>query len=190
MKRLALSLLVSLVGLVVAAPALARTCEDVTMPDQVTVDGTRLVLNGMGVREATALQVNVYVAGLYVEHRSRDGNAILQADERRRLVLHFVRDVDRSDIVEAFTEGFGHSGQAGAMRAQIRQLSGWMADMHEGERMTFTYVPATGLQVQVGRRTRGTIPGADFARAFFGIWLGTHPPNAGLKTGLLGGACG
>jgi hypothetical protein len=35
-----------------------------------------------------------------------------------------------------------------------------------------------------------TIEGADFARALFLIWLGKHPPNAGLKKGLLGGECG
>ena len=28
--------------------------------------------------------------------------------------------------------------------------------------------------------------GADFAEAFFLIWLGSDPPNAGLKRGLLG----
>jgi len=38
-------------------------------------------------------------------------------------------------------------------------------------------------------RGKLTIKGDDFARAFLSIWLGTHPPNAGLKTGLLGGAC-
>lgn len=190
MKRFVVPVLLSILGLVVAAPALARECEDVTLPDRVTVDGTPLVLNGMGVREATALSINVYVAGLYVETRSRDGNAIAASDTRRRLVLRFVRDVSRSDIVAAFTEGFGHSPNAGSLGADIRRLNGWMADMREGDTMTFTYVPATGLTVQVGRRTRGTIAGAAFAQAFFSIWLGAHPPNAGLRTGLLGGQCG
>lgn len=190
MKRLIVTVVLSLLGLTVAAPALARQCEDVTLPDSVQVDGTRLVLNGMGVREATALQVNVYVAGLYVERRSRDGGAISSGDTRRRLVLHFVRDVEASQIREAFTEGFQHSGQAGPLAAQIRQLNGWMANMREGEEMTFTYVPSTGLEVKVGRRVRGTIAGAAFAQAFFSIWLGSHPPNPGLRTGLLGGECG
>jgi hypothetical protein len=34
------------------------------------------------------------------------------------------------------------------------------------------------------------IKGDDFATAFLSIWLGPHPPNADLKSGLLGGACG
>ena len=35
---------------------------------------------------------------------------------------------------------------------------------------------------------KGPIPGEDFARALFGIWLGPKPPNPDLKSGLLGGA--
>lgn len=190
MRRL-LSVIVVLSSLLVlAVPAYARTCEDVTMPGSVTVGGVRLVLNGMGVREATALQVNVYVAGLYVQARSRDGSAILASDTPKRLVLHFVRDVDRADIVEAYNESWQHLHAPASMRADFQRLLGWMTAMHEGDVMTYTYVPGTGLTVQVGRRTRGTIAGAEFARMFFSIWLGSSPPNPGLRTGLLGGACG
>jgi hypothetical protein len=45
-------------------------------------------------------------------------------------------------------------------------------------------------QVDVNGAVKGTIKGDDFAKAFFAVWLGPNPPNPGLKTGLLGGACG
>jgi hypothetical protein len=32
-----------------------------------------------------------------------------------------------------------------------------------------------------------TIPGADFAKAYFGIWLGPDALDADLRTALLGG---
>ena len=48
---------------------------------------------------------------------------------------------------------------------------------------------AGGVQVDVGESAQGMIEGDDFARAFLSIWLGTQPRNAGLKAGLLGGAC-
>jgi len=44
--------------------------------------------------------------------------------------------------------------------------------------------------VDVNGAVKGTIAGDDFARALFAIWLGARPPNAELKTGLLGGPCG
>jgi hypothetical protein len=55
-----------------------------------------------------------------------------------------------------------------------------------GHRIGFTYLPGQGVQVRAGGTIKGTIPGDDFARALFEIWLGAHPPNAGLKAGMLG----
>jgi hypothetical protein len=180
-------------GLLLAAPASARECEGVEMPGAVRVDGQRLTLNGMGVREATVFNVNVYVAGLYVEgSRSRNANDILDPAKRKRLVLHFVRDVDRGDIQEAFGDGFRSSAgsQYAALRDSINRLNRWVTNISEGDVMMFTYVPGTGLEVVVNGRRKGTIEGDDFARVFFNIWLGSNPPNSGLKTGLLGGSCG
>jgi hypothetical protein len=64
-----------------------------------------------------------------------------------------------------------------------------MADMQSSQRLTFVHKPGAGLQVEVKGTVQGTIPGDDFAIAFLSIWLGAHPPNPDLKSGLLGGAC-
>jgi Chalcone isomerase-like len=61
--------------------------------------------------------------------------------------------------------------------------------MKTGEGLTLTHKRGVGIQVNVSGTAKGTIEGDDFARAFLSIWLGAHPPNAGLKAGLLGGAC-
>ncbi|TNF35433.1 MAG: hypothetical protein EP329_06200 [Deltaproteobacteria bacterium] len=173
-----------------AAPASAKKCEDVTMPNTVEVDGVKLVLNGMGIREATVFNVNVYIAGLYVEEKSTSAQAILDAEGPRRLVLRFVRDVDREDIVDAFSEGFGHAKNAGALMPRVQRLLAMMKDAKDGVSWTFTYTPANGLEVKLGGAVKGTIEGADFTKAFLNIWIGSKPPNKGLKTGLLGGKCG
>lgn len=172
------------------ARAQARRCGGVTYPEHITVSGTPLTLNGLGIREATVFNVDVYVAALYVEATSRDGNAISDSETSKRLVLHFVREVDSSDIQGAWSEGFQSQGHASSFRAELRRLNGWMSDMADGDMMTFTYEPGTGLTVSVRGQRKGTIEGAEFAHAFFRIWLGAHPPNSGLKTGLLGGHCG
>ena len=186
--------LVALLGMlgVLVPTAHARECEGVRMPNAVTVEGTRLVLNGMGVREATVFNVDVYVAGLYLENRNRSAQAILDSTGPRRLVMRFVRDVERDELVDAVNAGFRHAAGSGfgALQGRLRQLGRFIPSVSEGTLLTFTYTPGTGMQVKVGRRVRGVIEGEDFARAFFGIWLGSRPPNAGLKRGLLGGACG
>lgn len=168
-------------------PAFGGEKGGVQMADSITVDGKALVLNGMGIREATILNIDVYVAGLYLESKSQDASAILGSTQSKRLVLKFVRDVDRSDITKAWTEGFERNAEAQlpALQDRINTLNGWMAAMVVGDSMEFTYAAATGLTVKVKGATKGTIAGDDFARAFLSIWL-AKPPNKGLKAGLLG----
>jgi len=47
------------------------------MPDIRVVDGARLRLNGMGLRTFSILGIHIYVAGLYLEHRSDNPDSIL-----------------------------------------------------------------------------------------------------------------
>lgn len=174
------------------APARAGECGGVRMPRAATVDGTTLALRGMGVRKVSRLgfTVAVYVAGLYLEHPSRDAATILSTPQHWRLVLHLVRDVDREQITDAFTRAFQRTAPDDAgLQARIARLNGWITDMDEGGRVAFTYVPGTGLTVEVNDVVEGTVEGFDFASAFLDIWLGDHPPNPGLKGGLLGGPC-
>ena len=175
-------------SLLIPAAAYPRERDGVTFPERITVDGVELILNGLGTREATIFKVNVYVAALYLQTPGRDGESICRAEETKRLVLQFVRKVDRSDITAAWTEGFEkNAGDALPEYAdRIQTLNSWMTGMADGERMSFTYTPAAGLEVAVRGEARGTIKGSDFAAVFFSIWLGDAPPNRGLREGLLG----
>lgn len=179
----------AILALVLAGGAVATAGErdGVKMPDQIPVAGKTVVLNGMGTREATMFNVNVYVAGLYLEKKTQSAESIISSEQIKVLHLIFVRDVDRGDITEAWSTQFKKNGADMAkLKTQIDQLNGWMAAMEEGDAMTFTYVPQKGLNVVVKKAQKGLIPGADFGQAFFAIWFGKSPPNKGLKSGLLG----
>lgn len=182
LAALAATLLLSLPG-----QAFARRCNDVTMRNSVEVDGQTLVLNGMGIREATVFNVDVYVAGLYLPEANTDGNAIVAANGLKQIVLHFVRDVTREDMAEALQDSFGSAGVSSSIPRFANMLP---EEINEGTVLVFTHRPGTGLEVRVGRRARGTISGDAFATAFFRIFVGPNPPNRGLKRGLLGGRCG
>lgn len=162
--------------------------DGVSYPDRITVNGIDLILNGLGTREATIFKVNVYVAALYLENPGSNGQAICRSEETKRLVLHFVRDVDESDITSAWAEGFMKNAgdDLAAYEDRIRTLNSWMSRMSEGDRMMFTYAPGEGLEISVRGTVMGTIEGSDFASVFLSIWLGDHPPNGGLRDGLLG----
>jgi len=159
----------------------------VKMPDTLTVGGKTLVLNGLGVREATMFNVDVYVAGLYLEKKTPNAEEVVSSEQTKVIHMIFVRDVERGDITEAWNTQFKKNGaDVAKLKTQIAQLNGWMAAMGEGDAMTFTYVPQRGLNVVVKRAQKGVIQGSDFGRAFFGIWFGKSPPNKGLKSGMLG----
>ncbi len=187
-------LFAALMGTVTACGAVeasAAVCNGVSFPDQVLADGSSLTLNGLGLRLATMLKVKVYVAALYVASPSKDSKTILEAKAPKQLVLGFVRDVDAGDLNDAWEEGFEINAkeQLPALQERIDRLKTWMADMKTGQRLTFTSMPGAGIKVDVNGKARGAIEGDDFSKAFLSIWLGEHPPNPGLKAGLLGGRC-
>lgn len=192
MMRGFLSLAAGLALALGASAALAKECKGVSFPDQMQADGAALKLNGLGLRQATILKIDVYVAALYVAQPSKDADAILGAKAPWELALHFVRDVGRSDLTKAWDEGFENNakGQVPALKDRIETFKGMMADMKVGERIVMTAKPGAGVQVAVKGAAKGAVAGDDFARALLAIWLGPRPPNADLKTGLLGGKCG
>ena len=192
MRRSFPVVLVSLMIMMRVGTVAGKECQGVTFPEQTQVQATPLALNGLGLRQATMLKVNVYVAALYVAQQSPDANAILAAPPPKQLVLHFVRDVDGADLKKAWDEGFANNAKAQvpALKERIEQFKGWMADMKSGQRLTLTHKPGAGIEVDVNGKVQGTITGEDFARALLAIWLGPKPPNPGLKAGLLGGPCG
>ncbi len=169
-----------------------KECKGVNFPDQVQVEGSNLTLNGLGLRQATFLKVNVYVAALYVAKTSSDPNALLGSNTPSELILQFVRDVGADDLRKGWSEGFEKNSkdQLPALKDRIATLNGWMADVKTGERLTFIHKPGAGVLVNVNSAAKGTIKGDDFAKAFLSIWLGADPPNPEIKAGLLGGACG
>lgn len=155
----------------------------VIMPNTIKVADKTLTLNGMGIREATVFMVDVYVAGLYLEKKSKDAKAIIASESAKRIVMKFVRDVDRDDLVKAWKQGFGRSA---ALKDRVKKLNSFMTDVEERDSMVFTYIPGKGTEVAIKGKSKGVLPGADFGSALFKIWLGPNPPNEGLRTGMLG----
>jgi len=183
--------LLCLLAGVAVGQAQDRKCRDISFPQHLVVNGNELTLNGLGVRKATFLKVNVYVAALYVAKPSGDAAPLIDSDGPQELTLHFVRDVGVEDLRKAFREAFERSGadKSASLKERLEKLNAWMSDMKTGQRLTFVRLPHAGVQITVNGVTKGAIEGEDFSRAFVSIWLGPTPPNPELKAGLLGGEC-
>jgi len=183
-KTIAIFVLIALLTASVVADA--ATLASVTLPDSAQVAGKTLVLNGVGLR--TKFIVKVYVAGLYLEQKSSDAAAILKSDAPKRLVMHFVRDVSRNQMTDAFQEGFDKNSPdaAKSMKPDIDRLLAAVDDIREGQEMVFTYLPGTGTTMSINGKDKVTIASPAFAAVVFSLWLGPKPPNADLKKGILG----
>jgi len=193
LKRARLMAFVTVVSapLALGAPVFGAQCLEVKVPDSVKAGGTDLVLNGLGIRKATFLNVEVYVAGLYLPQKSGDAGKIIGSNKPWQLVLRFVRDVDASDIRDAWEEGFEKNAgdKLATLQPRIKTLNARMVDFKEGQYLSFTNDPAKGAAVDVNGASGAVIEGEDFANALLSIWLGREPPNEDLKSGLLGGKC-
>src|SRR5207245_9481808 len=108
------------------------------LPDTITVWNTHLLLNGLGLR--TKFMVKVYVAGLYLAQKSSDGDAIVKADETKRIVMHFLHGVSKNQMADAFQESFRDNAPAASqqMKAEIDRLIGALEPLKEQDEMGFT----------------------------------------------------
>jgi hypothetical protein len=175
-----------LAAIALSIPALAGELAGVTLPDSVSAGDTTLVLNGMGLRKKAIFKV--YVGALYLPAKSGDAAAVIALDAPKRMVMHFLRDVDGTAVADAWKEGFANNSAAKlpALQQRLDNFASLWSDVKTGDEVTMTYVPAVGLKLAIRGKEVGLIVGKDFADAVMACWLGDKPPSEDLKNGVLG----
>jgi len=125
-------------------------------------------------------------------YRARLWSGVGGFDPRRpfALELTYLRPVRRERIVQASIDEIRRIAGA-AVPAQ--RLEGWrellertFVDVDAGETVTGEYRPDQGVRFYRGERLLADIPDADFARAFFRIWLDENTREPRLREQLLG----
>jgi hypothetical protein len=172
---------------VTAVTASAATVAGTNIEDTVSVGGQNLVLNGAALRKKFV--VKVYVGALYLPSRQNNAAAILAADAPRRQVMHFLYDVDKGKMAEAWEDGLKDNtpNASAEVRTAFKTLATWMEDMKEGQRIVLTYAPGTGTTVEVAGKNKGTLGGKAVADAILNTWIGPKPgPGGDFKSGVLG----
>lgn len=167
--------------------ATAATVAGAKIEDSVSVNNQNLVLNGAGLRKKFV--VKVYVGALYLPSKQTNAAAIIAADTPRRMVMHFLYDVDKEKMAEAWTEGLAANtpNASPEVKTAFKTLSTWMDDVKEGQRIVMTYVPGIGTTVEVAGKNKGTLGGKAVADAILATWVGPKPgPGADFKKAVLG----
>ena len=178
---------ISLIALTVLSPVTAATIADVNFDDKVTVGDKELVLNGMGLRTATAFKVKVYAIGLYLENKSSDAEAIMASAENKRITMNFLHKVSADELSGGWTEGFeNNTKDISGIKDQIAKFNASMKDVKTGDSIILNFSDGK-VDVLINNTLVDSIEGESFLKAVQAIWLGRKPPNEPLKKGILGG---
>jgi len=85
----------------------AAELSGVKLPDEFKAGDKTLMVNCLGMRKVNKFGFNfeVYVGGLYLTAKSSDSDEILKSEEPKAMTMHFVRSLDRDQLLEAFESG-------------------------------------------------------------------------------------
>jgi hypothetical protein len=186
MKKLFLGLTLLIIFLI--SMALGIEIGGVQLPDSLTVHNTKLQLNGVGLRKKAVIKV--YAGGLYLLKKETDPAKIISADEPMVIRMHFIYSkVSKEKLVNTWNGGFANAtnGNTEAIQKEINQFNGYFTeDAKKGDVYDVIYLPGHGISVERNGKRKGPVPGLEFKKAVFGIWLGGKPADAKLKKGMLG----
>ena len=74
-------------------------------------------------------------------------------------------------------------------QAWEKQLATFMPNVESGQNLTAIYAPNQGTTFYFEGKPLAQIPGTDFSKAFFGIWLDPKTSAPKLREQLLGQNC-
>lgn len=131
--------------------------------------------------------IKAYTGALYLPEDA-DGSEALE-DIPKHLVLEYRVEISAEDFAAATSKKMSDAVNPDdfeRLRPEMEALNRLYQDVIPGDRYALTYVPGIGTQLLLNGRPLGTIPGAEFARALFSVWLGDNPIDTAFRDRLLG----
>ena len=159
------------------------------IPKTIEFQEIQLVLNGKGTR--VIFFMKVYEGSLYLETKSADAEKIINDNVAMAIRIDVTSEIVTADAMKkALSEGLKKStnNNTGPILNEMEQLSSsFNSDVTSGDFYEFIYIPEIGTHVLKNDDLVKIIPGFEFKRAFFGIFLSKNPIQKNLKKAMLGG---
>ena len=158
-------------------------------PSSMEYQGIKLTLNGEGTR--VRFFMKVYNTSLYLVSANSNAEEILNSNEAMAIRLDVTSTmVTTAAMKDALNSGLVKStgNNIGPITEEINQLiATFNSDVTDSDYFEFIYMPGAGTNVLKNSQYIDTIPGIEFKKAFFGIWLSNDPIQKNLKQAMLGG---
>jgi hypothetical protein len=185
MKKLTLLLMFAL-GLTATSFAQTKKYHGVSFYTDLKLGDENLVLNGAGLREK--YWMDLYVAALYVPKKTNEAGKVIYNDTEMAIHIKIISSsVTRERFIESVNEGFASATHGKATKEEIKKFVSFFSEpIKEGDKINLDYLPGKGVRVTKNGTVKGTIPGIEFKKALFSIWLGTPPVQESLKAEMLG----
>lgn len=165
----------------------------VKVEDSIDLQGTKLQLNGAGVRYKAIFKV--YAIALYTGKKINSVEELAALPGPKRMSLTMLREIDSNDLGKAFTKGFEDNSPKGEMSklipglVKMGQIFADQKKMVAGDVILMDWVPGTGMVVSAKGKVQGEpFKEVEFFNAMMRIWLGNTPADGKLKDALLGKA--
>jgi hypothetical protein len=181
----ALPCLLLLIGTLAPGPVRAAHIENVDFSDRARIGEHELPLRSLGLLRYRVL-FKGYVGALYLPEAVPFERAL--EDVPKRLELHYFWNIAGRDFGPAAQQVLERQlgpAELAALRERIERLNAAYRDVAPGDRYALSYAPGEGTSLSLNGAPIVTIPGADFARAYFGIWLGRAPLDEAFRDQLL-----
>lgn len=174
-----------------AASAAQVDVAGVKLDDAVDVGGSKLQLNGAGVRYKAVLKV--YAAGLHLGARASSPEQVLAAPGAKRVAITMLRDIEANEFGKLFTRGVEDNSPRSEMSQLIPgllrmgQVFADQKQLKTGDTFTIDWIPGAGTVITIRGVPQGEpIKEQAFFNALLRIWLGQTPADWKLKDALLG----
>lgn len=165
----------------------AKVVEGITVPDSIELKGKKLLLNGVGLRRATFLNVKVYVGALYLNQKFREEKAILDSPYPKYITMTFLRDADGESLREEWKKAFSDAvpNKLREKHAEtINDFYNLMGDIKKKQRILLTFLK-NGVEVSFNGKKSKLLGNEEFSRALLSVWF-INPQDKKLKKELLG----
>lgn len=179
---------------------LSVTFSTVTAQSQIDIDGVivprniefknkTLTLNGVGGR--SKMWVEVYVQALYLSQLTQDAAYIIESNTEMAVRIEIKSSlVSSNKLSRNLNNGFEKSSPEtiNKLRPKIELFQSMLTDkIVQNDVFSLIYNPTdTSVWVYKNDVLKGKIPGFEFKKALFGIWLSDKPVDEELKNNLLG----
>lgn len=182
----------ALFGLLLGLGQVASALEvgGVSFAPQAEVNGSKLDLNGAGVRYKAVFKV--YAAGLYTSRKAGSLEEFLKTPGPKRMSITMLREIDAAELGKLFSRGMEDNMDRATfvqLIPGIMRMSQIFSDhkkLMAGDSFTLDWIPGQGLSIAVKGKVQGApFKEPEFFAALMGIWLGKAPADWQLKNALL-----